>query len=91
MFAWMGKKVYSGIRAAQVTIAADGQRQLTIPAVLRFDRLGWSPQQLPPSASFVLSGKLEYATPGEIEQILFETGVHRPKAGFSETGELRLK
>jgi hypothetical protein len=83
-----GRKVYSGVRAAQATLAANGQRRMIIPAVLRFDRLGWSPQSFPPQAEYEISGTLQYITPGEIAQILFDTGVRKPKAGFTSSGQL---
>lgn len=86
-----GVKAYTGIRSAQATLASSSQRQLQIPAVIRYDTMGWTPGTMPPSIRFAVEGQLQYITPGEIAQILFDTGVRRPKAHFTGSGEVDLK
>jgi len=87
-----GVKAYSGLRSAQATLASSTQRQLQIPAIIRYDTMGWTPgSSLPPSVRFDVVGRLQYLTPGDIAQVLFDTGVRRPKAHFSGSGEVDLK
>jgi LEA14-like dessication related protein len=86
-----GAKAYSGKRAAQATLASDGRRQVQVPAVLRFDNLGWTPQTAPTLIHYSIAGNLEYITPGEVAQILFDTGVRKPHASFSGAGDVQAK
>jgi len=77
-----GLKVYQGERAAEATLAANEQRQVIIPAVIRFADAGGSVAAPPANIIYSISGSLQYITPGEIAQILFDSGVRKPKAGF---------
>ena len=86
-----GERAFAGQRAAQTTLASSGTRNVEIPFVIPFERLGWEPQSLPASAEYRVRGKLEYVTPGEIAQILFDTGVRTPRAGFADSGTLTLR
>src|SRR5262245_34346507 len=61
-----GKRVFSGMRAAEATLASASARQIEIPAVIRLAEVGWNPQDLPPHAQFSVNGTLEYVTPGDI-------------------------
>lgn len=85
-----GVKVYSGMRAAEATLASNSERQMHIPAVVLLDDLGWTPTALPPAAGYSIRGSVEYVTPGEIAQILFDTGVRTPQANFRGAGEVAL-
>jgi hypothetical protein len=88
-----GKRVYSGMRSAEATLASSSARQLEIPAVVRFADLGWNPgnpQSMPPHAQYSVSGTLEYITPGDIAQLLLDTGVRKPSVSFSGAGEVAL-
>jgi LEA14-like dessication related protein len=85
-----GRTVYSGIRDAQATVASHGTRQVEIPAVVRYDDLNWTAANVPAQARYSISGKLQYVTPGEIAQILFDTGVRKPRAGFRAQGDVDL-
>lgn len=80
-----GKRVYSGKRAAQMTLARLATRDVVLPAVVPFDVVGggWGAGAAPPSANVRVQGTLRYIAPGAIEQTLFDTGVRRPSASFS--------
>jgi hypothetical protein len=86
-----GKRVYSGQRAAEATLASISGRQIDIPAVVRFRDMGWNPQSMPQTAQYSVTGELEYVTPGEIAQVLFDTGVRTPSKSFTGAGEVVLK
>ena len=80
-----GRRVYSGRRAAEQTVNRRSVRQLLIPAVVRFEQVGW-PGAIPPSYAYRVSGTLHYTTPGELAETLLDTGLRRPKQGFSGKG-----
>ncbi len=85
-----GEHVYSGLRAAQATLAARGSREIHIPAVISYEAAEWRSDQLPQQTRYEISGTLRYMTPGEIARILYETGVRKPCAGFESEGEILL-
>jgi len=80
-----GQRVFQGIRSAEATLGGNQQRQVTIPAVVRFVDVGWSPTAVPADVEYAVSGTLQYITPGSIAQILFDSGVRKPRAGFRGT------
>ncbi len=85
-----GKEVYAGRRAGGATLTASSTRQIMIPAVVRFEDMGWAADRLPPAAHYAVQGRLQFNAPNRLAQILFDTGVHRPKVAFSGEGELPL-
>ncbi len=96
------KPVFRGRRAAEATLSAKGTRQLAIPAVLAFDRMPGPPAgegatdvdrqggPEPVEVGYTLAGSLVYLSPGELSEILFDTGVRKPSVGFKENGRIRL-
>jgi LEA14-like dessication related protein len=86
-----GKVVSSLRRSAQATLAAKGARQIEIPIVIPFHQLEWTADQIPEQTAFTVRGNVQYVTPGEIAQILFDTGVRKPRAGFEAEGALALR
>ena len=85
-----GTGTYRGRWAASATLPSNGSRQLVIPAVVRYDQMGWTENSLPAEASFGISGSLHYIAPGDIAEILFDTGVRKPKVSFRGQGILNL-
>ncbi|MHC4217320.1 MAG: LEA type 2 family protein [Planctomycetota bacterium] len=85
-----GKQVYAGRRAPDANVAAAATQRVSLPAVIPFDRVGWTAEGHPASAGYTLSGRLVYTAPSTIAQLLFDTGVRRPKSAFSKRGELAL-
>jgi len=86
-----GRNVYHGSRAGETVLAIHGDKHVEIPGVVRFDRAGWHKGAIPAAATFALDGRLTYITPGKIVQILFDTGVRKPKAPFAGTGQVELR
>jgi hypothetical protein len=91
-----GKHAYSGMRAAETVLAIQGDKHVEIPAVIHLDATlppPESPENSGGSAnamSYSINGSLRYITPGKIMQILFDTGVRKPSAGFRSTGEIQM-
>jgi LEA14-like dessication related protein len=85
-----GVRVHKGVRAAETTLAANGHKQVQIPAVVRYDTMQWTREGVPASAKYAVRGELRYITPGEIAQVFFDTGVRKPSASFAWTGEVPL-
>lgn len=81
---------YRGRWAASATLPANGSRQLVIPAVVRYDQLGWTEDSVPAQARFDVTGTLLYIAPGDIAEILFDTGVRKPTVAFSGRGIIIL-
>jgi hypothetical protein len=86
-----GQSVYSGRRAAGASLSATGEQQVTIPAVVRHDQMGWDGGTVPSELKYALRGSVLYITPGEIAEILLDTGVRRPRAGFGASGVITVE
>ena len=85
-----GQVVYSGRRAAGTTLHSRSVQHLNLPGVARYELLGWTRQTRPRIVDYQLSGTLLYLTPGELAEILLDTGVRRPTVNFSQVGQLTL-
>ena len=86
-----GKEVYAGRRAGGVTLSAVDSRQVMLPAVVPYDTMGWGAQSLPASVKYTVRGELQYIAPKRLAQILFDTGMRKPKVSFRSRGELQLR
>ena len=85
-----GTQVFQGRRAATTTLQPDTISQIALPAVVRYEVMGWSDRTLPAEVDYQLSGGLLYVTPGELAEILLDTGVRRPTIQFNRAGRLDL-
>jgi hypothetical protein len=83
-----GRGVFEGRRAAQATIARDGRRRIVLPAVVRFDDVEWN-GSVPPEIPYALTGTVLYIAPGELAEILLDTGLRRPRSTFTVRGMTR--
>ena len=86
-----GKAVYAGRRSGGVTLSAMDSRQVFLPAIVPYQALGWTPQTLPASLDYTLTGRLRYYAPRRLTQVLFDTGTRRPKVPFSARGKLQIR
>lgn len=86
-----GEPVYEGRRAVQRTLGPRTEAAMELPAVIPFTRVGWTEASRPDSVRYDLRGRLQYVTPGYIAEILFDTGVRRPRVSFSSTGDVPLQ
>jgi hypothetical protein len=71
-----GRAVFTGERSPEVSIPGKGEQTFTIPAVIP----GPAPA---PGTPLMLTGDVTYISPGLLAEVLFDTGVRRPRAGFS--------
>ena len=81
-----GGHVFDGRRAAETTLSGGGAKRIALPAVVRFDRVGWNGPDAPPAAAWTMSGTLLYLTPGWLAEILLDTKLSRPKVRFAGGG-----
>ncbi len=81
-----GQSVYLGRRAAEATLSARSEKRLQIPAVVRFDRCAAAGEGSLTGRSWQIDGSLLYVTPGEIAEMLLDTGARKPRVGFSGSG-----
>jgi len=82
-----GRDVFRGTRSAEATLRRNGVQQLRLPAVVSL-----GPSDAAPTGvmDFRLRGTMTYVTPGKIAELLFDTGVRVPSAGFETTGQIDL-
>ncbi len=85
-----GTLAFVGRRAAGRTLSSLETRRLTLPGVIDFETIGWSPSSGPRQVRYTVRGSLWYQTPSEIAQLLFDTGMRRPKVRFGIDGQLTL-
>jgi hypothetical protein len=86
-----GREVYAGRRAGGVTLSAVESRQVSLPAIVPFEKVGWTPGTLPASVEYTFTGKLQYNAPNRLAEVLFDTGTRRPKVPFTGSGTLALR
>jgi hypothetical protein len=79
-----GKRVFSGRRAAEATLRRKGTQRILLPAAVPWEKIGGEAPA--GDVPYRLSGELSYVTPGQLAEILFDTGVRRPSVRFSEKG-----
>jgi hypothetical protein len=80
-----GKKVFSGVRSPEATLRSKGEQRIRVPAVVRI-----GPGEPAPTGTkeYTLSGRITYLEPGKIAELLFDTAVIQPSAGFSAKGSI---
>lgn len=77
-----GRPVFRGVRAGQATIARERGHRIVIPAVV--------PLESAPAgqARYTLTGEVQYLTPSELADVLYDARLRRPAVSFSERGVL---
>jgi hypothetical protein len=79
-----GKRVFRGVRSAEATLRQKGTQLFVLPA-------GVAATDLPTGVvKYRLTGDVQYVTPGAFAEVLFDTGVRRPKAPFVQEGTIDL-
>lgn len=78
------QRVFTGTRSAEATVRRLGTQQITLPAAIDLSKFEMPTGEVP----YELSGSVVYVTPGEIAQLLFDSGVRRPSASFRHRGVL---
>lgn len=81
-----GRQVFEGTRSPEATLRRYGTQQIRLPAVVAASEPSFGASE----AKYRIEGTLRYTTPGEIAEILFDTGVRKPSVGFSGEGTAGL-
>jgi hypothetical protein len=77
-----GRTVFAGSRSPEATLRRFGTQRLIVPAVAPAGGT-WSAD-----SKYEVTGSLHYSAPGEIAEILFDTGVQNPSVSFSGAGKV---
>lgn len=85
-----GTEVFRGRRATLTTLPAGGMREVAIPAVVLSETLDLSAIAPAQTVPYAFSGALVYIAPGEIAEILLDTGVRKPTTRIRASGQLNL-
>lgn len=83
-----GRQAFSGQRNAEATVRRQGSQEFRLPVALTLGERGDLPAAPTGQVPYALSGTVEYELPGSIAEVLFDSGIRRPTASFSETGQL---
>lgn len=75
-----GGASFWGVRSPEATLQPGGTRTISFPAVL--------PAAAGGGGAYTLNGTVLYTTPGQIAEILFDTGVSRPTVAFRSDGPI---
>lgn len=84
-----GKQVFSGTRSAEATLRRLGTQQIVLPAVMATGP-DTTAMRTTGRVPYRISGTMTYVAPGQIAEILFDSGVRVPSTDFSGTGEIDL-
>ena len=82
-----GRRVFVGTRSAEATIRRLGAQTFTLPAVVNLHS-DPSFADISGPVSYRVAGSLRYVTPGQLAEVLFDSGVHVPSVGFSGDGQI---
>lgn len=85
-----GQRVFSGRRSAEAVVRRFGKQTIELPAVVPADQFDLARFDAASELRYTLTGSVEYQTPGELAEVLFDTGVRRPKAGLNASGMISL-
>jgi len=85
-----GRPVFAGTRSPEATLRRLGTQQIVLPAVVRLADHPWLAAGLASAGKvpFRIEGRLTYVAPGQIAEILFDSGVSVPTSTFSGAGEI---
>ena len=82
-----GRTVFKGTRSAEATLRRLGTQQVTLPAVVN---LATEHPRTTGRVPYRIFGSVTYVTPGQLAEVLFDTGVRVPSVGFSQSGEVDM-
>ncbi|MBN8596398.1 MAG: hypothetical protein J0L78_01865 [Planctomycetes bacterium] len=81
-----GRQVFEGQRSPESTLRKWGVQELRFPVAIPAEQ--WPSSNAP--VRYEISGSLVYLPPGKFNEILYDYGLLRPKAGFRGNGEVSL-
>jgi len=86
-----GQQVFEGRRSAETVVRRFGMQIIELPAVVPTTE--FDPQRFEQTGElrYDLTGWVEYQTPGELAEVLFDTGVRRPRASLTQRGTVDVE
>ncbi|MCW5764643.1 MAG: LEA type 2 family protein [Phycisphaeraceae bacterium] len=78
-----GRQVFSGERSPEIALRNDAEQEFRLPATISLADGPLSGRQ-----PYAISGSLQYTTPGQLAEVLFDTGVRRPSVSFASSGTI---
>lgn len=81
-----GRRVFAGTRSAEATLRSMGVQSIRLPAVVQLS----GEQAALGNVRYQLAGTLKYVTPGQVAEVLFDSGVRVPSVDFSGSGDIDL-
>ncbi|MBO6512334.1 MAG: LEA type 2 family protein [Phycisphaerales bacterium] len=75
--------VFSGVRSPETTLHTYGEHTFELPAVFEVPR-----SQLSGIIDYKLVGTTKYLKPGKLQEVLYESRISVPKAGFNLRGKI---
>lgn len=72
-------------RSAEATIHQQSTKEAELPVVVPHQQAGQPPTG---THQYLLTGRLTYIAPGELAEIMFDTGMRVPAVGFSISGAI---
>ena len=85
-----GVEVFRGSRSAEAVVRRFGEQSIVLPAVVPADRFDLGRFESDAELPYRLRGRVEYITPGELAEVLFDTGIRRTKASIAVEGVIDL-
>lgn len=77
--------VFSGVRSPETTLHTYGEHIFELPAVFEVPR-----SQLNGIIDYKLAGSTKYLKPGKLQEVLFDSKISVPKAGFNLRGQINV-
>ncbi len=78
-----GNHSFSGVRSPETTLHTYGNHTFELPAVFEF-----GPGEVSGIIDYTLNGTAKYLKPGKLAEVMFDSKVSVPKAGFHLRGQV---
>ncbi len=78
-----GNHSFSGVRSPETTLHTYGNHTFALPAVSEF-----GPGEVTGIIDYTLNGTAKYLKPGKLAEVMFDSKVSVPKAGFHLRGQV---
>ncbi|MDX9910632.1 MAG: LEA type 2 family protein [Phycisphaerales bacterium] len=85
-----GREVFRGERSPEATLARFSAQTIEIPAAVRFGEGGVEPDLISGEREVRVDGTIRYLAPGALAELLFDTGLRRPKVTFTREARVEL-
>ncbi len=81
-----GREAYAGMRQAQSTLPRRGIQVLELPAPIELSAEATGRREW----TYLVEGSVIYRTPGAVDELIYDWGLHRPTVRFQRTGTLTV-